>query len=104
MIYQLVIQIFMAFSLIAGLTMLIFTIGYRSKLRRIERANRYILGALLVYSVTIRFLLILPVNIPYFELTSIGFDFFYISLCLFFNINILKRGEEYDDRKNNRSK
>jgi hypothetical protein len=90
-IYDLVIQIFMAASFIAGTTMLVFTIGYRDRLRRVERIGRYILGTLLVYSVTIRFLMFLPNGFAYMQEASIGFDILYISMCLFYNINILGR-------------
>jgi hypothetical protein len=98
-LYGLVIQIFMAASFIAGITMLVFTIGYRHRLRRVERLGRYVLSTLLVYSVVMRFLLLLPGEFPYSHLMSIGFDIFYVTLCLFYNITILSRKDNDNESR-----
>jgi Ca2+/Na+ antiporter len=90
-IYDLIIQIFMAATLIAGTIMLVFTIGYRNRLRRTERIGRYILSTLLLYSVTVRFLILLPGNFYWAKEASIGFDLLYIALCIFYNFNLLNR-------------
>jgi hypothetical protein len=81
----------MAATLISGTVMLVFTIGYRDRLRHTERIGRYILGTLLLYSVTIRFLILLPGNFHWAKEASIGFDILYIALCIFYNFNVLKR-------------
>jgi hypothetical protein len=90
-IYDLVIQIFMAATLISGTIMLVFTIAHRNRLRYTERIGRYILGTLLLYSVTIRFLILLPGNFHWAKEASIGFDILYIALCIFYNFNVLRR-------------
>jgi hypothetical protein len=90
-IFDLVIQIFMAASLIAGIIMIVFTLGYRHRLRSVECYGRCTLGLLLIYSVTVRFLLLMPDQFQYAKECSIGFDIFYIALCLFYNINITSR-------------
>jgi len=90
-IYDLIIQIFMSATLISGTIMLVFTIGYRNRLRHTERIGRYILGILLLYSVTIRFLILLPGNFHWAKEASIGFDLLYIALCIFYNFNVLAR-------------
>lgn len=90
-LHGLVVQIFMSASFIAGITMIVFTLGYRHRLRRVERLARYTLGSLLVYSVGIRFILLLPGKFPFMEESSLIFDVFYIALCIFFNINVLSR-------------
>jgi hypothetical protein len=84
----------MAASFIAGITMIVFTIGYRHRLRRVERLGRYVLGTLLVYSVIIRFLVLLPGKFAWMREMSIGFDVLYITMCLFYNINILGREDD----------
>lgn len=94
MIYDLIIQIFMAVSLIAGTIMLVFTIGYRERLRHTERIGRYILGTLILYSVTVRFLILLPGNFQWAKEVSIGFDILYVALCIFYNFNILTRSRQ----------
>jgi hypothetical protein len=107
MIFDLVIQIFMAASLIAGITMIVFTLGYRRRLRRIEVYGRCTLGFLLVYSVTVRFLLLMPEIFAYAKECSIGFDVFYVALCLFYNINITSRrnnGRKRENRNPNKRK
>jgi hypothetical protein len=90
-IYDLIIQIFMAATLISGTIMLVFTIGYRDRLRHGERFGRYILGTLLLYSVTVRFSILLPGNFYWAREASIGFDILYIALCIFYNLNLLAR-------------
>ena len=91
MIYNLIIQIFMTATLIAGTIMLVFTIGYRDRLRHTERMGRYILSTLLLYSVAIRFLILLPGNFHWAKEASIGFDILYIALCIFYNLNLFSR-------------
>ena len=95
LIYDLIIQIFMAASLIAGTIMLVVTIGYRDRLRHTERIGRYILGTLLLYSVTVRFSILLPGNFHWAKEASIGFDILYIALCIFYNFNLLSRKSRY---------
>ena len=90
-IFDLVVQIFMAATLISGITMLVFTVGYRNRLRHTERKGRYVLGVLLLYSVTIRFLILLPGNFTWAKEASIGFDLLYIALCIFYNFNVITR-------------
>lgn len=91
MIFDLVIQIFMAASFIAGITMIVFTLSYKDRLRKVETYGRFTLGFLLVYSVTVRFLVILPGGFQYMKEASVGFDILYFALCLFYNVNILGR-------------
>lgn len=91
MILQLVIQFFMGVTLVLGLSMFIFTLGYREKLRRHERLGRYLFGVLLVYSVVMRYMIMLPGPFEYLKEMSIVFDLLYISICICFNINLLKR-------------
>jgi len=98
-IYDLIIQIFMAVSFIAGTTMIVFTLGYRHRLRSVERLGRYILGTLLLYSVIVRFWILLPGTFAYMREMSIGFDVLYIAMCIVYNINILGRSEHYGRRK-----
>jgi hypothetical protein len=90
-IYGLIVQIFMAATLISGTIMLVFTIGYRRRLRHTERMGRYVLSILLLYSVTIRFILLLPGEFTRGEEASIIFDILYIALCIFYNFNVLRR-------------
>ena len=90
-IFDLVIQIFMAASFIAGVTMIVLTLGFRHRLRKVECYGRCTLGILLVYSVTVRFLILLPGKFEYGKEVSIGFDILYIAMCLFYNINIALR-------------
>ena len=103
-IYDLIIQIFMAATLISGTIMLVFTIAYRDRLRHTERIGRYILGILLLYSVCIRFLIMLPGQFDWAKEASIGFDILYIALCIFFNFNVLRRrsadGREREEKRN----
>ena len=91
MIFDLIIQIFMAASLISGVTMIVFSLGYRGRLRKIESLTRYVIGMLLVFSVVVRFLIILPGTFPYMKETSVVFDIMYVSICIFYNISILSR-------------
>lgn len=93
MVYDLAVQIFMAGSLIFGITMLVFTIGFRSKLRRTERIGRYVLSVLLIFSIFVRFTTQLYGPAPVFvrSVYSLIFDTFYMTICLFYNINLLKR-------------
>jgi hypothetical protein len=90
-ILDLVVQIFMAASLISGVTMVVFSLGYSSRLRKVESLTRYTLGFLLVFSVIIRFLAMLPGEFPFKKESSIIFDILYVSICIFYNINILSR-------------
>lgn len=91
MILQLVIQFFLSVTLVLGLSMFIFTLGYREKLRKHERLGRYLFGVLLIYSVIMRYMIMLPGPFPYMKEMSVGFDILYISICICFNINLLKR-------------
>jgi hypothetical protein len=93
-IFNLVVQIFMSVSLIAGISMLILTVGYRHVLRKNERICRYILGCLLIYSVITRFLIMLPREFSYMKEMSIGFDILYLTLCIFYNITLFDRKRE----------
>jgi hypothetical protein len=81
----------MAAPLIAGTIMLVFTVAYRGRLRYTERIGRYILGTLLLYSVAVRFLILLPGRFQWAREVSIGFDVLYIALCIFYNFNVLRR-------------
>jgi len=90
-IFDLILQIFMSATLIIGISMIVFSIAYRHRLRKIERAGRYTLGALLIYSVIIRFLITLPGGFAYAKEVSIGFDILYIMMCIFYNINLASR-------------
>ena len=99
MIFDLIVQIFMAVSVIGGVTMVIFTIGYRHVLRTNERICRYIIGGLLLYSVAVRLLVLLPGEVPFFKARSIVFDLFYIAVTIFFNINIFMRRATHDENK-----
>lgn len=96
-ILDLTIHIFMALSFTAGITMLVLTVEYRKKLRRVEQIGRYILATLLIYSVFMRYLIMLPEQFKYLKEMSIGFDVLYISLCIAYNKNILSR--RGNDRK-----
>ena len=87
-IFDLIIQIFMAVSFISGITMLVFTLGYRDRVRRIERIIRYVLGSLLVYSVLIRFIILMPGEFEFIRVSSLLFDVFYISITLLFIITM----------------
>jgi hypothetical protein len=95
-IYNLIVELFMSISLIAGVTMIVFTIGYKHRLRKLEVFGRYILGFLLIYSVTVRFLILLPGKFEYAGQASIGFDLLYLIICLCYNINIFKRRRNGD--------
>jgi hypothetical protein len=81
----------MAASLISGVTMIVFSLGYRGRLRKIESLTRYAIGMLLVFSVVVRFLIILPGTFTYMKEASIVFDIMYVSICIFYNISILSR-------------
>lgn len=103
MIYNLVIEIFMAVSLISGLTMIVFTIGYKDRLRKNERISRYLLGGLLLWSVSVRFIVLITHDMTYAMQLAIVVDVFYIAICLFFNISLLERGKKDGSRKDDKS-
>lgn len=85
-------QVFMAASMVAGLTMLAFTVGFAEKFKRLEVCGRIIFFCLLLYSVLMRFYFSLPgppdFSAGYFSLI---FDVFYISICAVFVANIFIR-------------
>jgi len=85
---------FMGMSLVAGLAMIVFTLYFRKHFRRFEIVCKYILGGLLLYSVVIRYLILLPGKFPLLREVSIIFDVFYVALCVAVNYGILKRGRE----------
>lgn len=90
---DLFIQVFMAASLISGVAMLVFTIGFLHELRRSEVWGRGVLAVLIIYSVLVRWYLSTPgedhIDPRWFYP---GFDILYLALCLFFIINVLLRG------------
>ena len=90
-IYDLIIQIFMAATLISGTIMLVLSVAYRHRLRHTERMGRYILSSLLLYSVFIRFWILLPGRFEWARESSIIFDILYITLTILFNFNVLRR-------------
>jgi hypothetical protein len=90
-VLDLVLQILMAASLISGIIMLSYTISYRRELKIAERACRYTMSTLLVYSVVVRFLIIMPGKFEYMKETSLGFDLLYIAICVFYNINLFNK-------------
>ena len=90
-VLDLVLQIFMAVSLISGIIMITYTISYRDKLTKIERMGRFSIGSLLVYSVVIRFMILLPGRFPYMRETSVVFDLLYIAICVFYNVNLFNK-------------
>ena len=92
---DLVIQVFMGASLIAGISMMVFTIGYVHELRRVEIWGRCVLATLLLYSVSVRYYFSLPSCTKHlsYKHFSIPFDVLYISLCVFYVVNILLRRE-----------
>ncbi len=90
-VLDLVLQILMAASLISGIIMLSYTISYRHELKIAERACRYTMSTLLVYSVVVRFLIIMPGKFVYMKETSVVFDLLYIAICVFYNINLFNK-------------
>lgn len=90
-ILDLVLQILMAASLISGVVMIVYTVSYRHELKVPERICRYTIGSLLVYSVVVRFLILLPGKFAYLRETSVGFDLFYIAICIFNSVNLFNR-------------
>lgn len=103
MYFDLMLYVFMAFSLIAGVSMAIFTIGHRKQMRKYEVIGRVILGIFMVYSITVRVSVILvPSGLHYMKLSSIGTDLFLISLCVFANINLLNRGRSNGSREDDK--
>jgi hypothetical protein len=92
---DLVVQVFMAATLIAGVAMIAFTIGFWDHFRISEKWGRVLLGFLLVYSVGVRWYLILPGSEGFdFRFFYPPFDVLYISICIFFVINVLLRRKD----------
>jgi len=86
--------LFMGMSLVSGLAMIITTLYFRKYFRRYEINCKYILGGLLLYSVVIRYLILLPGQFPFLRESSVVFDVFYVALCVSINYGMLKRGSE----------
>lgn len=90
-VLDLVLQILMAASLISGIIMLSYTISYRQKLKTPELLCRYTISVLLVYSVVVRYIIILPGKFTFMKETSVGFDLLYIAICVFHSVGLLNR-------------
>lgn len=99
-VLDLVLQILMAASLISGIIMMSYTVSYRHELRTSERACRYTISLLLVYSVVVRYLIMLPGKFAYMRETSVGFDLLYIAICVLYNISLFNKVTH--ERRNNK--
>lgn len=96
---ELFIYALMGITLVAGASMLIFTMGYRKFLRKTEVFGRIALALLAVHSVITRVLSMMPgcrVNI---EIAYPAFDVLYIVLFVVFNMNVLRRKREGNGKR-----
>lgn len=92
-------HVLMAITLVAGFTMLFFTLAYRGVLRKVEVLGRILLALLALHSVSTRIMSLIPGHKIYVEIAYPLFDILYIGLFVIFNVNVFRRKKEANGKE-----
>ena len=99
MLQPIVIQIFMAATIISIVVVGVVTVGYPNRISRIETAGRISMCLLATISVGFRYILLLPGDFLYSNYVSVVFDTLYVTILALYIVNTITRKDYYGEER-----